>query len=177
MFNSKKKDNVGVEIRMPYEPVPRSGTDFSDTVSLTQQQFAPLTDVYTILHMHGAFKPNGHLNHEIVSGIPTGGKQVTYADFANMPQDYEEFSEFMDRNYEFWMSQSSAIRERFQNDQAVFFDWLIDPQNEKEALDLGILTSPVQPAPEAEAAPASGSQDPASAGVSSSSQSTETEKG
>ena len=99
--------------------------DFSDTVSLTQQEFSAECDVNNIVkkYQQTGILPRSH-------GEPRYG----YAPAV----DFREALEIVMSTEEHFMSLPSEIRQRFENDPAELLAFLDDPENLEEARQLGL---------------------------------------
>lgn len=88
--------------------------------------------------------------YEKTGMIPVDQRQAFFADVSTMG-DYRTALDNVRRANEFFMSLPAKVRSRFENDAAAFLDFVSDPGNRGELVELG-LVEPVE-APEAPAAP------------------------
>lgn len=86
--------------------------------------------------------------------ISLNSKPGLFLDVSEMG-DYREAVEQVRQADEFFMQLSSAVRKRFDNDPAVFLDFVSNPENRDEMAKLGLLGDvpvpevPVEASPEA----------------------------
>lgn len=124
--------------------------DCSKDKKLTQQSAKDECDINVIIDRikRGADVPT------------TNPNPPRYGDFTSIPTDLRDCLNIVREADSIFMSLDAKIRRRFDNDPAKLLDFLNDPSNRKEAIDLGLVESPpiaaVEP-PSAEAkAPTAG---------------------
>lgn len=102
--------------------------------TLAQQHSADECDINFIVERFGV---TGQLP-------PQTGPMPTYGDFTGIG-DYRDALEAVMRADEAFMALPANIRERFDNDPALFVDFCSDPDNRSEAIDLGLIPPPAKP--------------------------------
>lgn len=107
--------------------------------SLTQQSAKTECDINFIV---GRFKQTGVLQH----ARETLGQ---YGDFTGM--DFQEAMHVVIKGQQAFEALPAKLRNRFNNDPALFLDFCADPENSEEMVKLGLKVAPE--APEAPAAP------------------------
>lgn len=112
--------------------------------SLTQQNMKDSTDVHQIMKKYTKNQQDAFLKSPVAQGI--------YSDTASMPS-YQTAMEFVAKADSAFELLPSNIRSRFRNDPQQLMDFLQNPKNKEEAINLGILKKPVQTEPSAAAAP------------------------
>lgn len=103
--------------------------------SMTQRQFQEDTDVNKIMQKYKKLGQITHLNSR--SGV--------YADITELG-DYQQAMETVIRADRAFNDLPSNVRARFANDPQRLIEFLSDPKNEKEGMELGLI---VQKEPEA----------------------------
>lgn len=68
--------------------------------------------------------------------------QARYGDFSNIP-DFHEAQNIVAQANQLFMQMPAQIRSRFQNDAGNFLNFFQDPNNQEEAIKLGLATKPV----------------------------------
>lgn len=84
---------------------------------------------------------------------PQLGGQPFYGDVSEFSDLGDAFMKIQEAN-ELFMSYPAQLRERFDNDPVKLVEFLSDPSNLKEAVELGLALKRPDPEPEAPAAPA-----------------------
>lgn len=99
--------------------------------SRTQQQFADSCDINNIMRQY-----NNNLNalQEPIRGF--------YGDFSNAP-DYMSARLSIVQAQESFDQLPSAVRSRFDNDPGKLLQFLDNPQNQDEAIKLGLVDAPI----------------------------------
>lgn len=120
------------------DPDHRSDVDFGDEVSLTRQADAKDCDVNVILDR---FMKTGEMPWN-------GGKEAIYADVSDAGTFQEALQIVADAQTAF-MGLDAKIRARFQNDPAQFLEFMENPDNYKEGVELGIYAKEEPKAPPA----------------------------
>lgn len=113
--------------------------DCSKDKPLTQQSAKDECDVNVIIDRvkRGADIPSATVNPPM------------YGDFTVIPTDLRECLNTVRQADELFMSLDAKVRRRFDNDPALMLDFLNDPANRQEAIDLGLVAAP----PKAEVEP------------------------
>lgn len=96
--------------------------------SLTKQEFAYEQDINNIIKK---FHTTGELPKM---------RQGFYADVSEIP-DYHEAMNIVARANQNFASLPSQLRTKFDNDPSKMLEWISDPQNAQEAVELGLLQS------------------------------------
>lgn len=108
--------------------------------SMTKQSFVQECDLNNILRQ---FKP--HELKEIMA------RNVAHGVFENLPDqvDYQEALNLVMEGSKAFATLDSGLRARFENDPAQFMEFMSDPRNQQEAINLGLAkdTRPPQPSP------------------------------
>lgn len=65
-----------------------------------------------------------------------------YGDFSSIPTDLRECLVIVRRADELFMTLDAHVRRRFDNDPAKMLDFLNDPKNRSEAVELGLVNPP-----------------------------------
>lgn len=122
--------------------------DCSKDVRITQQSSKDDADINVIVSRikRGADVPGGDV-------VPR------YGDITQVPTDLREALNQFAFAQNLFMSLDPKIRFRFQNDPVQMLDFLADPMNKPEAIELGLVDSPkavVEPKGEVSQAPPSG---------------------
>ncbi len=102
-----------------------------------KQSFKEECDINTILDRHRQGAMVTHVN----------ANQGRFADVSRFT-DYREVLERVERAREYFLGLSSEVRNRFQNDPAYFLDFVADPANTNELVELGLgpaVEAPVEP--------------------------------
>jgi len=102
--------------------------------SRTQQQFKDQTNVNNIMKKYLKTGTITHLN--------TSSGQ--YGDFSTLTDYQKSLQTVIDANNSF-NQLSSEIRKKFGNNPQLLINFLADPKNREEAIDLGLITKPPQP--------------------------------
>lgn len=102
----------------------------SDLPSLTQQQFLDESDINSII---ARYKVHGVVN--------SSGREPMYGDFSNMPS-YQEALDIVNRGADIFMSLSSDIRGRFDNDPSKFLEFANDEANRDDLIKWGLVPKP-----------------------------------
>jgi len=95
---------------------------------------------------HQSFKDECDINRIMARHKKTGIiRQTTerpqYGDFSNLP-DYQEAMNTVIQADSMFAELNSEVRERFQNNPQKFLDFCDDPENQDEAIRLGIAAKP-----------------------------------
>lgn len=127
-------------LRTPYNYDVNKASDDSglkcEDLSLTQQHFAEECDINYIVERFG-----------VTGQLPPGAVyQPTYGDFTGIG-DYRQALDAVQAADDAFMALPAKIRERFDNDPALFVDFCSsnDPADRAEAMDLGLIPYPAKP--------------------------------
>jgi len=116
-------------------------SDHNTEPSMTKQEFASQCD------------PN-----EIIDRVQRGAdipfKPTFYGDFSNMPTSYHEALQIVTDARNSFNSLDAKLRARFDNDPGAFVDFLMNPENIDEVVELGFATKPTETLQTAGQAPA-----------------------
>lgn len=116
-----------MEIRHPYIN-PRERTQFeTEGPSRTEQAHKDETDINRIMKK---YEKTGLLNH-------VNQYQGDYGDFTDAPDYQTALNRVMEAN-EMFMTLPSAIRKQFGNDPASFVEFVGNPQNAQQLIDMGL---------------------------------------
>lgn len=100
--------------------------------SLTKQEFAAECDINNIMARFTAsgFDP---------SVLPLTSRQPRYGDFSNMPESYHEALNYVKATEQAFLMLPAEFRAKLKNDPQLFLDYIKDPANYDELVDLGVL--------------------------------------
>lgn len=98
--------------------------------SKTQQQFKDEVDINTIVNRFG-----------LTGELPDGARMPSYADFDGV-LDYHTAMNAVRGADEAFMAIPADLRAFFQNDPQNLIEFLADPQNRDQALELGLIDKP-----------------------------------
>lgn len=107
-----------------------------EDLSLTQQHMAEECDINYIVERFG-----------VTGQLPEGPVYTpTYGDFTGIG-DYRQALDAVSQANDAFMSLPANIRERFDNDPALFVDFCssTDPGDRSEAIELGLIPPPAKP--------------------------------
>jgi phage internal scaffolding protein len=103
-----------------------------DEPSLTRQEFKDECDLAKIIQKFSS-TPEGLEQLKIAQGFV----QSRFDDVSGIP-DYRTALEHVKRSEEAFMRLPPKVRTRFDNDPAMFLDFIDNPANVKEMVDLGL---------------------------------------
>lgn len=112
--------------------------DGEELVSLTKQSFKRECDINTIMAKYAKGQVVDHLARH-------GG---SYGDFSS--QDFHEAMNIVRKGEEMFLDLDSGLRRRFGNDPAVFLEFVQDPKNASQLIELGLAEAPRAPSAAAE---------------------------
>lgn len=119
-----------MEFRTAYGPHLVVGLECKDP-SLTKQSFADESDINNIMKR---FEKTGVLpDLQNITGI--------YADVSDVP-DFQTALAIVDKGNSLFMQLPASIRSRFQNDPALFLDFVSNPANRDDLVEMGLIESP-----------------------------------
>lgn len=129
-----KSDNI--KFRTPYDgSVLKSVVDCSVEPSMTKQSFKAECDINNIM---AKYYKTGLIDHVV-------NAQVKYADVSKVV-DYQTALNTVMEAEDSFMSLPSQIRAKFENDPTKFFDFVNNPSNLDEMVNLGLAER--KPAPD-----------------------------
>ena len=116
---------------------PETG-ELVDKVSMTKQEFAKECDINNIIK---SFQPS--TMHMLLQQYVAAGR------FEDLPDqvDYQESLNILMEADRAFQDIPSKVRDRFGNDPAQFLAFMANPENEKEARELGLLKPKAEPPP------------------------------
>lgn len=95
--------------------------------SRTRQSEAEACDINAIMR-----------RYEKTGVLPVEGREAFFADVSNMP-DYRTALDHVHEARRYFMTLPADVREKFGNDPAGFLDFVADPDNRDEMVELGLL--------------------------------------
>ena len=116
--------------------------DCSKDVARTQQSAKDECNINVIVERA---KRGSDINH-------VNSRSPMYGDFTQLPTDLRDCLVQVKKAEEAFMSLDAHVRKRFRNDPAELMDFVRDPKNRQEAIDLGLVAKPVEPTPVVEPA-------------------------
>lgn len=126
-MNKVGKLKKTITFRSAYEP--HRKVQFVTTgESLTQQHFKEECDVINIIKKHDR---NGIIEH-----VQRG--QARYGDFSEV-HDYREALDLVRDAQSEFMNIPSDIRKKFDNDPGKFYEFVSDPENKDELIEMGFI--------------------------------------
>ena len=127
----KRDSDIHIENRPSNSFSPRRVSQSFDGVeSLTVQSDMPMTSIRTLLKR---------------GSVPENPDEMTYGDFTDVV-DYETALQRVITAQESFDALPARVRDRFENDPANLIEFLNDESNRDEALSLGLINPPQQPA-------------------------------
>lgn len=120
--------------------------------SRTKQEFRDECDINNIL---AQYRQTGMVKH-----ISARAAQGAYMDLPE-PQDFQTATNIVLEARDSFMTLPSKVRERFGNDPLNFLWFMSDPDNQDEAIKLGLATRKPEPEPLASGGGAGGKKPPA----------------
>lgn len=128
--------------RQPGDPVDRASFQKVTTGGRTKQADAKLCDINAMIKRH----------ERAGTSIPPA-THLEYGDYTNVG-DFQAAMEQLTTAQHLFGELPSAARKRFGNDAGNFLDFVADPDNLAEAIQLGLVTPPAaNPVPTVEAEP------------------------
>ena len=121
-----------------YSPIPKADTEVVGE-SMTEQHHTKHCDINNIIKR---FKRDGVIEH-------VDQREPQYTDVSSCP-DYHGALEIVRATEEMFSSLPAELRDKFRNDAGVYLEWINDPANAEEAIEMGLLPGEqVSTAPEA----------------------------
>lgn len=109
-----------------------------DEVSMTQQHFRDEADINTIMSRYAR-------TGLLVDPARVSGSMPTFDDFSSLP-DYQESQNVIAFANQSFSQLPAVMRKRFNNDPAEMIAFLNDENNRSEAIKLGLVDEPAEPA-------------------------------
>ncbi len=110
----------------------------------TKQSFKKETDINNIM---ARFVKTGNISPEALAK-----RQATFADVSEIG-DFHQCQNQIQEAHSAFMTLGPEIRSRFENEPAKLLDFMNDPENKKEAIELGIIEKPEDTPPDTPPAP------------------------
>ena len=124
---------MSVMIHSRYNLPPNPGY-LNNEPSMTQQQFKDEADINNIM---ARYQKTGVL----VDPLTQSTRKPMFDDFSELG-DFRDHQQAVIDAQELFMQLPSRVRARFQNDPAELLQWLSDPANKDEAIELGLMSKP-----------------------------------
>lgn len=86
-------------------------------------------------------KDSTDINRLVKSFTPPDPRQLQFFDTTELP-DFREMQDTIVRVHDQFAALPSRLRERFNNDPTDLVEWLADPENQDEAVELGLRSKP-----------------------------------
>lgn len=152
METNNKQDEVIV--RNPYSPRLRVAVDFTGQTSRTKQSFKNECDINKIM---AKFQKTGAVTHLAAHG-------ARYGDFTS--QDFSQAMNTIAQVNSMFEELPSTLRDRFGNDPEGFLDFVQNPDNHEEMVELGLANPrpPTGPETAPEGAPEPSPEPPPAGG-------------
>ncbi len=110
-----------------YSPPVSPALEF-ELPSMTEQHFKDECDVNVIV-----------AKAKLIGSLPSGNREPLFGDFEKFPKNLQERFDMYNEAYERFLLLPSEIRKRFGNNPVNLLDFLRDPANVDEAVNLGLL--------------------------------------
>ena len=104
--------------------------------SLTEQHHAESLDVHNVIKKYD--------RTGILSNVQKG--KAMYGDFTKV-NEYQDALDLVNNSKSLFNELPSDIREKFSNNAGEFFEWITNPANNSEAIELGLVKAPKGQAP------------------------------
>lgn len=130
---------MSVVIHSRYNLPPNPGFK-NDEPSLTQQHFKDDADINNIM---ARYQKTGVL----VDPLTQTTRKPMFDDFSELG-DFRDHQQAVIEAQDMFMQLPSKLRARFANDPAELLQWLSDPANKDEAIELGLMSKPPVATPE-----------------------------
>lgn len=130
---------MSVVIHSRYNLPPNPGFK-NDEPSLTQQHFKDDSDINNIM---ARYQKTGVL----VDPLTQTTRKPMFDDFSDLG-DFRDHQQAVIEAQDMFMELPSKLRARFANDPAELLQWLSDPANKDEAIELGLFSNPSAESPE-----------------------------
>lgn len=129
-MNKKSKLEKTITFRSAYSP-PMKFVFNTEGDSLTQQHFKEECEVINIIKKHDR---NGIIEH-----VQRG--KARYGDFSEV-KDYRQALDLVKNAQEEFMQIPSDIRKKFENDPGKFYEFVSNPENKSELIEMGFIETP-----------------------------------
>lgn len=106
---------------------------FSSEPSLTKQEFTAECDINTIM---ARFVSSGY----DPTVLPMTSRKAIYGDFTAAPESYHAALNYVKGTERAFMELPADIRARFDNDPQKFLNFVDNPDNQQELIDMGLAT-------------------------------------
>lgn len=113
--------------------------------SMAQQNFKAECDINNIMKK---YETTGYLTDPLNPGT----RQPLFGDYTDLP-DYQTAQNIIVEGREAFASLPSRLRKRFDNDPVTLLQFLSDPANHDECVELGLIDADVELEPEPESKP------------------------
>lgn len=117
------------KFRTPYDNHDNATPGIDCGPGLTKQSFSEECDINNIMRR---FEETGQLP-EMIRTDPQ------YGEFADMPS-FQEAQNIVIRSQEQFSALPAKVRSKFQNDPALFLDYVNNPENQAELIKMGLAT-------------------------------------
>lgn len=129
-MNKKGKLEKTITFRTAYGPTTKYVFN-TEGESLTQQHFKDECDVINIIKRHD--------RQGIIEHVHRG--QARYGDFSEV-KEYREALDLVRTAQDEFMQIPSDIRKKFDNDPGKFYEFVSNPDNKQELIDMGFIENP-----------------------------------
>lgn len=150
---TRNDDTLSKRWSLDPQYIPHPGIDCSQDKHLTDQTGAKDADINNIM---ATYAKTG-----VFPGLENLKEQV-YGDVSDVPSYQEMMQATVNANNAF-MTLDPKIRKRFDNDPGQFLDFIDDPKNAQELINMGLATqrviTPSPAGPDSKAAPSRSSKD------------------
>lgn len=119
--------------RKAYDKHQRFPTEFSGETK-TKQSFARECDIN---HLMAKYQKTGLIDH-------VNKHQGNYSDLTDVPNYHDALNKVISAQNSF-DSLPSSLRNKFENDPALFLDFVSDESNKNEMIELGLIPNSVTP--------------------------------
>ena len=123
------KTNV-IQFNNAYSPS-RKVFSIPEGESLTEQHHADGLDIKNMI--------NKYDRTGILSNVQRG--KAMYGDFTKV-NEYQDALDLVNNSKNLFNELPSDIREKFSNNPGEFFEWITNPENSQEAIELGLQKAP-----------------------------------
>lgn len=125
-----------VEVNTQFKHSKVKGIDFSNTVSMTQQQFKDECDINNIVDHNLRYKDPAFITRMQLQGKVSMAQPI-YGDFSEVG-DYMHSLEVIKNAQEQFNCLSAKVRDRFDNDPVKMLEFVSDSNNYDEGVRLGL---------------------------------------
>lgn len=117
--------------------VDSKGKPFFPARSMTKQEFTHELDLNVIMarFIVSDFDP---------STLPISARKALQGDFTGAPESYHEALNLVVNAKQSFMTLDADLRARFDNDPQKFLDFVSDPENRDELIELGLAVTPTE---------------------------------